>query len=238
MSKFRTEKPIPPVHIDKDLLMRLEAYFIKVIPDLIPGFPKNKRKAGYSVEITDKYGTEEFESFAEYDFKYLPDTISLIQIGLIDENEEFHIDLILDKDEGGSLEIEFESKNARERSISLIEGIEKIIGNYKTPNRFFHPPQIVHAVLIIAGIVYGLQAVDAFRDNKYLDMIGPGFIALSIGSYYYVGKYIRTVVSFETKRYQVFNHYLGWFISGCFSFLIFGTAFTYFKDKLLKIILK
>ncbi|UOG35450.1 hypothetical protein MAL01_07240 [Leptospira noguchii] len=236
MSRFITKIELLPIHVDRELLIKLEEYFIKFIPDLIPNISKSRRQNGYSIKITDKYGTEKFDSIKEYDFKYLSDTINLIQIGFLDNEDELKISIILDKEEGAFLEIDFEVSNARERAVSLYEGLKKLLDSYKTANRFYHPPSFIQAPIVIVGFIYGILSFAELSYKNYIGAIGPGLITLAIISYYYVGKKIRSIVSFETKRYQLFNHYLLWFISGSLSFLIFGTIFTYFKDKLLGLI--
>ncbi|MCH1911851.1 hypothetical protein L9Z41_17250 [Leptospira noguchii] len=236
MSRFITRNELLPMHVDRELLIKLEDYFIKLIPDLVPDIPKSWRQNGYSMEVTDKYGTEKFDSIKEYDFKYLPDTINLIQIGFLNNEDELKISIILDKEEGAFLELDFEAANAREKASALLEGLNKILRNYKTVNSFYHPPSFIQAPIVIVGFIYGILSFAELSYRNYIEAIGPGLITLAIISYYYVGKKIRSIVSFETKRYQLFNHYLLWFISGSLSFLIFGTIFTYFKDKLLGLI--
>ncbi|WP_230456680.1 hypothetical protein [Leptospira santarosai] len=236
MSRFITRNELSPMHVDRELLIKLEDYFIKLIPDLVPDIPKSRRQNGYSMEVTDKYGTEKFDSIKEYDFKYLPDTINLIQIGFLNNEDELKISIILDKEEGAFLELDFEATNAREKASALLEGLNKILRNYRTVNSFYHPPSFIQAPIVIVGFIYGILSFAELSYKNYIEAIGPGLITLAIVSYYYVGKKIRSIVSFETKRYQLFNHYLLWFISGSLSFLIFGTIFTYFKDKLLGLI--
>ncbi|PKA23515.1 hypothetical protein CH381_25385 [Leptospira sp. mixed culture ATI2-C-A1] len=236
MSRFTTEKALYPIHVDFELLSNLESFLLKSIPkEIVRLFPSGLKRI-YSIDLTDKYGTEELKTIKDYRLKFLTDSTSQISLGLFDEKTNFEISIVLDKEDGASIFLDFELEQARGIAVQILEEIDRILGNYKSANRFFHPPEIISMILFFAGFISGLTSVIDFINSKYLEALGPGLIFFSLGSYYYVGNWIRTIVSFDTRHYQRFNKYFHWFISGNLSFLIFGTLLSFLRDKLFQMI--
>ncbi|TGK08981.1 hypothetical protein EHO60_13215 [Leptospira fletcheri] len=231
MSRFYTEKPLRSVHIDIDLLSKLEAFILETIPELIPGRFKSKKSKQYSIELTDKYGSEQLDSFKKYKDKLLPDSISSLLIELKDAQKTFELSILFDMEEGGSVTLDFESDNVRERAISIIEGIDLILRNYSTINRIYHPWNQIGSVAGIFALLLGIVSLSDVINGKYLEASGPGFFTFALGFYYYIGKFLKTIVSFETRRYKALNKYYLWLVSSCSGFILSGIILTFFKNR-------
>ncbi|EQA46336.1 hypothetical protein LEP1GSC050_0128 [Leptospira broomii serovar Hurstbridge str. 5399] len=236
MSRFQTEKKLPTLHLDFDSLQRIEEFLIKDLPkEILNAFPKGV-KSIYFVTLTDKRGSDELKSIKEFKSKFLADSLSLIEFQLLDEKKEFEITINLDKEEGALLILDFKLEDARSVAVKFQDKLDQVIDSFRSVNWFFHPPEILSVVIAFGIIMTGIISFGDLSNGKYIEAVGPGLIFLSLGSYYYVGKHIRTPVSFDTRRYQIFNNYLVWFISGNLSFLIFGTIFTFLRDKIIEIL--
>lgn len=227
MSRFTTEQLLQPVHVDLELLNSLEYFLTKSLPkEILKLFPGGIKKY-YSVKLTDKYGMEELQSVKDFKLRFLSDSINQIIFEVFDPQNDSNIQILFDKEEGTSLYLDFELEDARGSAVQFIDKLTRLLSNYKSFNHLFHLPDYINLAIFIYGFYNFINLISKFSEKNYKEVVASSLILISIISYYFVGYQIRTIVSFETKKYQQFNKHFSWFVAGNMSFLIFGILYPY-----------
>jgi hypothetical protein len=227
MSRFTTEHKFHPIHIDFELLHSLEELLTESLPkEILNKFP-NGIKKDYSVKLTDKYGIEELKSIEEYKLKYLPDTIEQLAFEIVNKENNFSLKILFDKEEGSSLYLNLEFDEARGIAVQLIDKLDRLLINHKSINFLFHPYFLISITLFIIWFYNLLMFLSNFSDKNYKDTISYFLIIVSLTSYYLIGSYIKTIASFETKKYFILNKHISWFVAGNISFFIFGILYPF-----------
>ncbi|WP_155821131.1 hypothetical protein [Leptospira meyeri] len=187
-------------------------------------YPGGIRKY-YTIKLTDKYGTEELQSIKEFKLKLLSDSINQIVFEIFDPRNDTNIQVLFDKEEGTSLYLDLELEDARGFAVQFIDKLIRLLSNYKSFNRLFHLPDYLNIAIFFYGLYKFINLISMFSEKNYKEFLASSLILLSIISYYFVGYQLRTIVSFETKKYQQFNKHFSWFVAGNISFLIFGILY-------------
>jgi len=148
MSEFGLEKELSSYEVTLDLITRIETYLFTKVPGLT-NIDQNEIESSYSIRIADDLGTEKFGSIKEYSGLLFGDYTNEIMIDISCYHQKsFTFTLNFNKQGHLSrVSIKFKDDNAREISISIFEGIKKILDLNKTNNRFFHPSASIGGAL-------------------------------------------------------------------------------------------
>lgn len=238
MSSFELEYRIPSCHVTKNLIIQLEEYLTKEIPNIL-NIPNENILNSYQISINDRIGIEKLKSINDFPFSMFDNTTTNIVIKISDIN--FYLRIAFAKDKHYSkFKIEFKDVNARESTISISKGIERIINTQKNNNYFFYPPMYLDIVLFF-GIFFSLiifvsnliTPAEDVNISKFL--ISPVFILiLTIYIYYYpFSRLLHPYVTFDSNKYITLVKYRDWFYKGCLGFIIFGTIFILFRKYII-----
>ena len=203
MSEFGLEKDLPFYEVTLDLVTRIETYLFTKVPRLTNIDP-NEIKSSYSIRIADDFGTEKFGSINEYSGLLFGNYTNEIMINISCYHQKFFKFALNFNKEGylSRIIIKFEDDNAREITISIFEGIKKILDLNRTNNRFFHPSAYIEGALstvafISVWIMLGLFAARLY----YWGLLVLPFSVFWV-LYLYMGKKIYPYMAFDSNKYR------------------------------------
>lgn len=238
MSSFELKYRIPSCHVTKNLIIQLEEYLTKEIPNIL-NIPNENILNSYQISIDDRIGIEKLKSINDFPFSMFDNSTTKIVMKILDIN--FYLRIAFAKDKHYSeFKIEFEDVNARESTISISKGIERIINTQKNNNHFFYPPTSLD-VFLFCGVFFAsfiffsnlISPVEDANTSKFL--LSPIFILiLTISIYYYpLSRLLHPYVTFDSNKYITLVKYRDWFYKGCLGFVIFGTIFVLFRKYII-----
>lgn len=238
MSTFELESSIPSCNVTKDMIIQLEDYLTKEIPNIL-NIPKETILNSYRISINDKIGIEKLKSINDFSFSMFDNSTTKIVINI--SNINFYLRIAFAKDRNYSdFKIELEDVNARESTISISKGIERIINTQKNYNYLFYPPMILDFVLsyavIIASILFLSNLISPAKNADTSEfLLSPVFVSiLTISIYYYpISRLLHPFITFDSNKYASLVKYRDWFYKGSLGFIIFGTIFVLFRKYII-----
>lgn len=203
MSEFSTEKKISSYEVTLDLITRIETYLFTKVPGLTNIDP-NEIKSSYSIQIADDFGTEKFGSIKEYSGLLFGDHTNEIMIDISCYLQKF-FRFTLNFNKGGYLSrvtIKFEDDNAREITISIFEGIKKILDLNRTNNRYFHPSAYIEGALSTVAFLSVWLMLGLFAARLYYWGLVVLPFSLFLVLYLNMGKKIYPYIAFDSNKYR------------------------------------
>lgn len=238
MSNFVLEAPLPSCTVTKDMIIQLENYLTEEIPNIL-NIPRETILNSYNISINDKIGVEKFNSINEFPFSKFDNNTS--EIGLSMSHLNFYLRIRFAKDKSSSYtKIELNHDNARESTISISKGIERIINAQKNSNYFFNLSEILDLILFnVTTLGLLLFLINLFKPVKSAQLsvflYSPIFlIILAIFIYYtYISKLLHPFIEFDSNKYNSIVKYRDWFYKGTLGFILFGTIFVVFRKYII-----
>lgn len=218
-------------------MQALETYLITRMSALAESdSEREKLREGFSIEITDSFGTEKLASINEYVTPRFSDDTSQVSVELEGPARSsfpyFDIDIQFNRQMiHAKVRIVYEGKNAREFVAGVSQGITECIKTQATGNWFFHPPAAVEGALWVVAPISPWIAAGAFKVNLVLGSIAV-IATLLLLAYTFVSKRLRPYISFESNAAERLERRWSWFVGGFLSFLVFSSLLTWFRDSL------
>lgn len=237
MSRFEIKKRIFACHVSKNLLSQLERYIKDEIPKQI-SIPKKVIDEDYSLSIRDKSGEEKIRSISSYSFSRFPDSTNKIIFEVfIVVPKYFKILIDIDREYSGkydSIEISYESNNARETVLGIYEGIKRIIELHRNHNELFHPGLGIETFISAIKYFILILAFTIFQINQILALIFF-LMFLVLITYSFIGNVFKQYITYETNYYLKLQKSFYWFLTILLSLalLVIGLFITGFWNKLL-----
>jgi hypothetical protein len=203
MSEFGLEKELSSYEVTVDLITRIETYLFTKVPGLTNIDP-NEIKSSYSIQIADDFGTEKFGSIKEYSGLLFGDYTNEIMIHSSSYlQKSFTFTLKFNK-EGylSHITIKFKDDNAREITISIFEGIKRILDLNRTNNRFFHPSAYIEGALSAVAFMSVWIMLGLFAARLYYWGLVVLPFSLFLVLYLNMGKKIYPYVAFDSNKYR------------------------------------
>ena len=203
MSEFGLEKELSFYEVTLDLITRIETYLFTKVPGLTNIDP-NEIKSSYSIQIADDFGTEKFGSIKEYSGLLFGDHTNEIMIDISCYLQKF-FRFTLNFNKGGYLSrvtIKFEDDNAREITISIFEGIKKILDLNRTNNRYFHPSAYIEGALSTVAFLSVWLMLGLFAARLYYWGLVVLPFSLFLVLYLNMGKKIYPYIAFDSNKYR------------------------------------
>lgn len=203
MSEFSMEKKLSSYEVTLDLITRIETYLFTKVPGLTNIDPK-EIKNSCSIRLTDDLGTEEFGSIKEYSGLLFGDYTNEIMIDISCYlQKSFTFDLKFNK-EGylSRITIKFKDDNAREITISIFEGIKKILDLNRTNNRYFHPSAYIEGALSTVALLSVWIMLGLFAARLYYWGLVVLPFSLFLVLYLNMGEKIYPYMAFDSNKYR------------------------------------
>ena len=226
MKEFYIDKKLPSIKIDKQLIEQLEDYIINDVSGII-GIEKEIIRKEYVLQITDSFGTEEYESISEFPMSIFQNETKqiILKYSIYSNSELATLNISFsNKDYFTSIKIRIKTENPREKAQGIFNGILDRINPYKTYNSFFHNQ-------ILGGIIWGLSllaiyiVVSLFFNKEYLWGIYLTVVIILINYLISNGKSFKPYSEFITTKQLRINKIFSFFIWGTISYLVFGLGF-------------
>lgn len=241
MSTFKLERPIPSCLVKKDLLEKLESYLSNEVPQFLNTLPAENnplsilQQTKFSVSITDNFGTEEVDTMSQYPVPQFPNsTDKVFVILLAGVLGATRIGIFFHKNrEDSEISVECKGHNAREKAISIYEGIKRIIDNYSNWNWLYNPKIWLKAVLFGFAVIFLLPAIGPLANYSITAALIVFLSFAALMSYLFLFGRLKPYIAFESTSYYRTKAMADWLFLGILTFIIFGTLFVYFRRAIL-----
>ncbi|OFV68617.1 MAG: conserved hypothetical protein, membrane [Candidatus Syntrophoarchaeum caldarius] len=223
MSRFRLSKKLTSYEITLKLLSSIEDYLLTKVPKII-NTNSNDIKKEYSISITDDTGTEEIESIKDYSLSSFPDFTEKIDISLTHYSPKIlQVDIVFSDRLFSRIEVNYTGENAREITISIYEGILRILESSKTTNFRYHH-SFIETSLFVSGAFLSGFAISSFSTGSYAAAVTAIILLLLIILYFVVGKRIHPYTLFESRRADTYKRWCDWFFYSVLGFILFDVV--------------
>lgn len=240
MPTFEIKSRLPSLSVDKDLIGRIETYFVD---SLLPksGLSAEELVKVYTATIEDGAGSETLRSIAEHLPSQFPDstmrvTLSLDTTRTWDTRHEVETDIDISFGREPlytSLSIKAKGTEARDTALAAKAAIERLLEAHRNSNELFWPGAGLEAVIELItiwtlplGIV--LLVTGQVSAGSWIILI-----SVALYAYRYPGRRLRPYTMFDSRADRSREEWWRWFKFGVFSFLLFGTIFTLLRKHLL-----
>lgn len=233
---FSTERKLSSLNVDKNLLLRLEDYFLEEIPRIAKLKPEEARR-NYKITSADHAGVQQFRSIREYSGDVFPDTISRVVLNsgfIASDDASVNVKLSLDTEpHWSSVQVDVTSaNNPRELCHAVLQGLLDRL----EPNKNLH--RLLHPSFPLTGILYGLSAPSGMAA---LTLAGKGLylpaclaaVPPTILFLLWIGGKANPYTAFKTQANDRWSDLWKWFCLGLLGFLLFGTGAFYLRKALL-----
>ena len=233
MSYYELKHRLPSCHVTPTLLQAIEDYVLAQAPQSLGASPE-KVRSGYRIEVEEGLGTESLSSIAEMGRLKFSDSTASIRIVVSQLETSGRVDVYFHRDDGVSrVAIRAEGDNARATAVGLYDGIMRVIEPHRTSSWLFHPHPVLVGMLSAGAPIAFLVAVGVALRAKP----GPGsaaaFAALLGVAGYHAMSFLRPYTSFESRQSERRDRLWSWFATGLAAFILFGTTFTWIRQRLL-----
>ena len=235
MSNFRLEKKLTSYEVSSDFLTDIERYLFEKVPEITKR-DSNEIKEKYSLEITDNLGTERLKSISEYPSSSFQDSTNEITLSLQSFGQKqkyLGVRIRFNRDRLFSdIAVEYDGTNAREITISIFEGIKRIMDPYKTNNRFYHPQDYLDLALFTTMMLSLVITISLFEKLIYTQRIMALSITIILILYLSIGKKIHPYTIFDSRKSRNYKKWSNWFLYGILGFIIFDVALAFILKPL------
>lgn len=229
---------LPSLTVSKDLLMRLERYFLEDISLLVNASP-DATKDSYRVTIHDQTGKHQLKSISTYPTEVFPDGIDEIEIkigNLFSGPPHFDVAISMNRDPSlSTIKAEIRSstpQSARDLCQSIIKATTRQLDSDTTWHWVLYPPISVVGAIAGFSLPSGVLTLTALFKEDYHTALLAALLPL-IWISFIVGRKAKPYTAFKTKAYARWSELWNWFFGGFLTFLIFGTAFSFLKERML-----
>lgn len=232
---FAYEHSLPSLRLTKDFLESLERYIIKRAGDLTVMNPE-EIKACLRIKIDDRFGSENLNSIARLDSSRFEDSTSRVELELDTpyRSDGIKLRVRLNFSKGrlfSTVSIAATMPNARDVSLSLKDGILRMLD----PQRTWH--WVCHPIASVWGIIFGVGAMSMYslyqsESNGFVKPMALGLSILLWFYLFYIGT-LRTYTVFDSRASERADKIWSWLIGGIGTFLIFGTLLTLLRRQIL-----
>lgn len=238
MSNFELESPLPSCTVTKDMIIQLENYLTEEIPNIL-NIPRETILNSYEISINDKIGMEKFKSINEFPFSKFDNNTSEIELSM--SNLNFYLRIRFAKDRMFSkYKIDLNHDNARESTISISKGIDRIINAQKNNNYLFHPSSVLNLILLLlSGNGFMLFLINLFIPDEKSQLSellsSPIFLIILVIFIYYssISKLLHPFITFDSNKHTSLVKCRDWFYKGTVGFVIFGTILVLFRKQII-----
>lgn len=232
---YRYKKTLKTVDVNKELLVDIERYCFKKLPELINVSEDEIRKV-YKTTIEEINGEQQFDLIDNYEFKQFPDDTKKISTGFsffdFKKDIEFTIHIYFGLEAmHSSVDIKIKSDNAREKAMGISQQLDRIINERKNMNFIFNPSLWLGFTITVFGIFLLSFSPLLFKYNMKAGFASL-FIVFMICAYFWLFKNWKPFCSFDTNRQNRNDKIANYFLLGILSFIIFSTGL-YFIRKLI-----
>lgn len=230
MNEFSLRKDIPSVKVSKELIEQLEKYILKDVSEII-GIDSQLLKDNYTIEISDKLGSETFKSISDYSLNRFQDGTENIKFGFSLYNPlNFRLKLSFDAYKSSSkIDLSIKSIKPREKVNGIYNGILDRLKIHKTYNRHFHNSYVLGGFSVLNGIIFTISLIQFSKGNLIVSLI---LLLLAIGSIITIINIgnLKPYSEFDTNNQTINNKVFSWLAWGILSFIFFGLILGYLKD--------
>jgi hypothetical protein len=238
-TRFNLEKQLGSIRVDKDLLTRLEEYFLSELARMSGVSPKHFPKV-FSISITDGVGTEVLHSIKDHRPVQLPDSTQRVAVSYntsLDYDDELaaKIDVNLSfgrEDLYTAVKVNCTGPNARQVAISIEEAVLLLLEPHWTHNRLFHPFvgwEVLLFVLMFFAAATGFTLIASGQISAASWLL---LLTAALLAYFYAAKRLKPWSSFDSRSDRANEEVWRWFKFGVLTFLVFGSLLTLLRKRL------
>jgi hypothetical protein len=236
VAQFVLEKKLPSCKVTKALLESLERYLTAKKEALQSDLKTPPDSERLSISVTDNLGRETVTSAQQLRADRFLDSTTEVDASFEASWYKQHISLEVDlrfRTEGlrSRLTIASRSDAARELGVGVYRSLSDIIETTMTSNWRYHPPEWLEVLLGMLWILpIGIGA--ALNDRvPHAFLVGITLTAVVL-AYITLGKRLHPYTIFDSSRAERLQKFGDWFEYGLLTFLVFGSAFTFFRREL------
>ena len=236
VAKFDLEKSLPSCKVTKALVESLERYLLEKKDAIQSNLKTPPSREEFSISVTDNLGVESVKSVQQLRAdRFLDSTTGVVvsfEASWYEQQTKLSVNSRFDKEPYLSkLTIASESDAARELAVGIHRSLSDIIETAKTSNWRYHPPAVIDGALwpLSAGFIWIGVALNDFVPHAFL--VGVT-LAVTLVAYLTLGKRLHPYTIFDSSRAERLQKFGDWFEYGLLAFLVFGSAFPFFRKML------
>jgi len=233
MPSFQLSRKIPPSEVSLAFLKQLEEVLLVDVASQIDTSatrPGETIESGYSLHIRDELGIEVLESVRAYRPLLLPDSTTLIRVTFSSPfraTPKVNVDIAFEETGSRSrFTVDVRGDHARDVAVGIADRISQVLSPQKRGSAFWYAPATVYMangaaiVMMVATIM-----------NPAKPGIGIGGLGLMLAStlYHQAITRLRPYTIFESELSQRRASKWKWFVSGFWTFVIFGTVLVFVR---------
>jgi hypothetical protein len=231
-TQFSMQVRLPSLHVTKDTLEQLEAYFRRRASELVVD---QSASSTTSLSIKEADGEEKFDSIAQYFSLKLPDRTEEITYNLTVISSRCVLGVrirFVDSVLYSRALIDVTAPGSREIAVGLSRGILRVLQPYRTQNKLFNPPAEISFWIIAMGFVPALLGAvpgESVGNKRWLLAIGCATVLYFTS----VARLLFPSLTFDSAVEERKRTLRSWFIGGLGTFILFGTLLTLYRRDIL-----
>lgn len=225
MTEFTLERRIPSCNVTKKCIQEVEEFLLSDVPQQT-GLSPDEIRERYSISLRYTDGTERLNSISLYRHDMFEKNLQRIEMS-INLWAKLTVELQFDPNPSFSrIRISYQSPQARAVVMGIYSGLERILGQHRNRNFFFHPPAFIDGILI--GGLFNCISIylDALKGQIKVSWLGISSAVIGTLILAYLGaRWMKPYVAFDNETNRIKQKWADWFIGGLATFIIFGTVF-------------
>jgi hypothetical protein len=212
--KYQLEEKLPSCHVKKEMLIKLEEYFLNKSPEILEN---SEARVCSCARIKEEMGTLELNSISEYQHEKFSPSTKMIRLQNNSFGSASHtIDVYFYKGGSATCDISITGENPKEKAIAIFNGVKEIVDQYKTYHGLLHSRYLSWSY-VLPGAFFAMY----LYDKKFITIgwaIGVYFV-LSILSQlviYYVYPKVDIESSAVISPKKIFHYILTVVVIGIF----------------------
>jgi len=231
---YRVQRKIPTLHLDKDLLKKIELYIFKHMPNLCE-IPENEVKENYSITITEQNSSLILKSIDFYELEVFPNQINEVVIklhaGSYSKGLGTDLRLVFSNQFSSKLDLELKSQYPKEIANGLVVKLEEIMNQKKSINYLFHPSLLKFSLIMAFFLLYFLLDYFTRPHGIRIHIVGT-LLSISIFFYTSIFAKLKPYISFDTNKQRRNDTIANNLLIGFILFVVFTVTFGPLVTKL------
>lgn len=230
MNSYNFQKRISSFKVDKDLILEIEDFFYKDMPEIIQWIPSTKNEKPIQVRIRDSFGEEFFSTIQDYKQQLFRNDIETIKIEYNQKSLEKSIEVVISfskKIDETDIAISLTDQKARESIAAIEQGVEAVLNQRRSANWLLYPNENLSSFIALLCVISGIVLISDNVHSTFRKVSGGIFIIL-VGCYT-ARKYFKPYSSFETNKQRRNDIFFNWFFFGLIGFIVFATIATFIR---------